>query len=375
MRWLGILLISGSLAVGLVVARGGLARGPARAARSLFGGSADGQPARRVFAAGVVEGSQRDVALRFEVTGRIDAIHVAEGATVEKGDIIAELDARQWQQRVAEAEARLKLSRAERERLVNGERQETRAVLKAEVNAAAVGVREAEALYARGQQLEQRKVVSAQELDDYKFKREKALAVLQSARARLAEVEAPVRDDDLRIADARIGLAEATLRHERALFEKTRLRAPTDGVVLHILVEAGELVGPEDERALVTMANRDRTRVRAYIEELDTLTVSPGQKAVVTVDGRRGKEYAGTVLTCSPFVRGKSQRHLKPGELVDVKVREVVVELLDADELVIGLPVDVFIEPAGSQATAEEHRSEGEELRVSARGRPGTERP
>jgi hypothetical protein len=34
--------------------------------------------------------------------------------------------------------------------------------------------------------------------------------------------------------------------------------------------------------------------------------------------------------------------------LVDVKVREVVVELTDAADLVVGLPVDVFIEPIES---------------------------
>ena len=46
-----------------------------------------------------------------------------------------------------------------------------------------------------------------------------------------------------------------------------------------------------------------------------------------------------------PYVAPKSQRHLKPGELIDIRVREVIIELADGADLLIGLPVDVFIEP------------------------------
>jgi multidrug resistance efflux pump len=307
---------------------------------------------RRIFSSGVVEGTQRDVILRFEVTGRVEIVHVREGDQVSKGDILAELDAESAQQRVAESEAKWKLAKAERERLVNGERKETREVLKADVRTYEVQVREAEALHARGKQLAQRNAMSAQELDDQKFKYEKAIAQLNSARAKLAEVDAPAREDDLSIADARIALAEANLRHERTMLDKSRIRAPADGIILHILVEPGELVGPDDERSLITMTNRDRTRVRAYIEELDALSISVGQRAQVAADGRPEKKYSGTVLSCSPFVRGKIHRHHKPGELIDVKVREVVIDLNDADELVIGLPVEVFIDPLPPPAAA-----------------------
>lgn len=355
MRWIGILLTIAAVGGALAFVGQDLARFANPESKGKSAGAApEAEPEvpidgnRRVYASGIVEGTQRDVALRFELTGRVDIVHVREGDVVAKGDVLAQLDALSAEQRVAEAEAKLRLAKAEKERLVNGERKEAREVLKADVKTFEVQVRETEALHARSKQLAQRNAVSAQELDDQKFKYEKAVAQLNAARARLAEIDAPAREDDLSIADARIQLAEATLRHERSMLEKTRMRAPADGVVLHILVEAGELVGPEDERSLITMTNRDRTRVRAYIEELDALAVSVGQSAYVTIDGKPDKKYPGTVLSCSPFVRGKSNRHHRPGELIDVKVREVVVELKDATDLVVGLPVDVFIEPQPS---------------------------
>lgn len=309
----------------------------------------DSRASRRIFAAGTIEGASREIPLRFEITGRLLKVHVVEGDEVERGDVLAQLDAETWEHKLAEAQARLQVARAERERIVNGASHESREALRSEVRGFEVQVRQAESQLARGKRLVSQNAVAVQEVDDQKYRYERAVAQLQAARARLDELEAPVRKDDLSIADSKVALAEALVRQEQSLLEKTRLRAPTRGIVLHVPAEVGELVGPADQHELVTLVNRDRTRVRAHIEELDALHVRPGQRAEVTVDGCPGKEYPGVVLRCSPFVRPKTQKHLKPGELVDLRVREVVIDLgEDAKELVVGLPVEVFIKPSES---------------------------
>lgn len=355
MRWLGLVGLLAVAGTGVYCARSELfGRAEARSTAADGSLSGNSRAARRIFAAGTVEGTQRDVALRFEVAGRIKEIHVAEGDHVEQGDVLAQLDAEVWEHKLAESNARLRLARAERDRLVNGASQEAREVARAEARAAEVLVREAEGLLARGRQLEKRNAISTQEVDDYRFRYEKAAAQLQAARARCDEVEATVRRDDLDVAEARVALAESTVRQDRAMLDKTRLRAPTNGVVLHVLAEPGELVGPNDDRDLFTLVNRERTRVRAYVEELDALAVEPGQAAYVTADGKAGKKYEGVVRSCSPYVRPKTLRHQRPGELTDVRVREVIIELVDGAELVIGLPVDAFMLPdAPHSGTAE----------------------
>lgn len=237
----------------------------------------------RVFAGGIVEGAQREIPLRFEVAGRLKEIHARAGDVVEKGSILAELDAELWELKFAEAGTLLKLARAERDRLMH--------------------VR-----------------------------------------------NSPVRKEDLTIADAKVALAEGTVRRERLMLDKTLLRAPTDGVVLRVQAEPGEMVGPEDNRDLFTLVNRSATRVRACVEELDAMNVAVGQQAVVIADGKPDRQYAGIVHSCSPFVAPKVQRHLKPGEMVDIRVREVLIELADGSDLLIGLPVEVFIEVGQTQA-------------------------
>ena len=80
---------------------------------------------------------------------------------------------------------------------------------------------------------------------------------------------------------------------------------------------------------------------------MDALKVKPGQRAVVSMAGEPHQQYRGAVATCGRYLRPKLQRNLKPGERVDIQVREVVIDLDGAGDLLIGLPVEVFIEPSG----------------------------
>ena len=170
------------------------------------------------------------------------------------------------------------------------------------------------------------------------------LKLARAERDRLTNsAKLPARREDLTIADSKVALAEGAVRRERLMLEKTELRAPTKGIVLRVQCEPGELAGPGTDRELMALVNRDVTRVRAWVEELDALNVAPGQRATVTADGIPGRQFEGTVRTCAPSVGPKTQRHLKPGEMFDVRVREILIDLADGADLLIGLPVDVLI--------------------------------
>src|SRR5207249_4765372 len=119
-----------------------------------------------------------------------------------------------------------------------------------------------------------------------------------------------------------------------------------DGLVLRVRGQPGEMVGPEREEPLITMVDASEARVRAYVEEMDALGVVPGQRARVVADALPGESRRGTVLACSPSLTRKDLQRNLPGERADVKVREVVIRLDSPGNLVIGLPVDVFIDPS-----------------------------
>ena len=130
---------------------------------------------------------------------------------------------------------------------------------------------------------------------------------------------------------------------------KTFLRSPIDGRVLRRQGEPGELVGPTVAEPIITMVDDSDLRVRAFVEELDSLSVAEGDQACVKADGLPGLRFRGEVVSCSPYMTAKRHFQDRPAERIDVKTREVVVQLDKADhpeKLVIGLPVDVYIQPA-----------------------------
>jgi RND family efflux transporter MFP subunit len=243
---------------------------------------AEAAPERpQIFAAGVVEGRRREISLRFEVPGRVQSADVREGDTVMMGEVLAELDCDVAQLRLAEARTQLKMAVAERDRLVADSKR----------------------------------------------------ANLQLSR------------EEETIAQGKVTLAEAALRRQQLLLDKCKLRAPSDGIVLRAALQVGELTGPEDGRELLIIADHGAACVRAFVEELDALEVAPGQRAQISVPGRPDRQYQGTVSSCAPSLRPKSQRRLKPGERVDVRVREAMIDLENGAGLLIGLPVEVFIQP------------------------------
>lgn len=299
-----------------------------------------------VFAGGVVEGAQREVALQFEITGRIAVIPVVEGQTVAAGDLLAQLDDRLLLEQLVAAQQRHQLALAERDRLMNGEREESREVVRAAARLAAVRVQRAEADKLRAEKMFARQAMAQDEYDRFRFEYDVAVAEFQRARSLVTEVEARARRDDVAIADAKVRLAASEIEQAQLMVDKCRLLAPTGGTVLRIDVEPGQIVDPEHMRSAVTMANTDTLRIRAWVEELDALTVDVGLQAVVVPEGRSKSSWPGTITWVSPRMAPKHYLHHNPGEHLDVHVREVLIAVPGAQGLIVGHPVEVFIDPA-----------------------------
>ncbi len=300
-----------------------------------------------VFANGVVEGQDREVPLRFEVTGRLLSLEVDEGDSVHKGEVIARLDPSAWQVELAKAKARLLQMKAEYELLLAGERQEAKEFARAEVRRAKAEAISSQKNYQRLSRLIERSVITAQEFDEGKAALSANQAAYEAALAKCKEAEAEPRMEEVKIAEAKITLEETQVRFAETMLAKTELTAPSDGVVLQRRGEPGELVGPDSEEPIVVLADTSSVHVRAFVEELDAMHVAPGNPAYVEADGMPGVRFKGEVVRCAPYMVAKLHFSNKPTERVDVKVREVVLKLDsrgDVDCLLVGLPVDVYIE-------------------------------
>lgn len=298
-----------------------------------------------VYAPGIVEGSHENLALRFEITGRIQEILLREGDQVKEGDIVARLDPSLWQQKLAEAQVRLKLARTARDRVA---RVAQRAAWSGPTHRLAVAETRGQETDGRSSKRKhqlQRNPLANAEHDHTEEMPDNSSGT--AGKASPVEVDSAPGHEELSLAELQVAVAEEAVREGRLMLDKTLLRSPVSGIVLEMSGQIGELSGPMDERPPVTVVNRDRTMVRAFVEEYDALSVEVGMPARMTTDSRPGSRYPGTVRRCAPALRPKSRRHRKPGELLDVQVREVLIELDAGEDLLVGLPVDVFIQPPG----------------------------
>jgi HlyD family secretion protein len=267
---------------------------------------------------------------------------VAPGKCVEAGDVLVRLDDVRQIQQVALAKANLEFANAELERLQNGARAEEREEAHALHRAAKARLDQAMRTWSRIEQLSQQRAVSQQEADDQQSQVDTLRAELEAAASRVKKIDGPARADEVRSASARVAAAQAQLGLAQIELAKTELRAPGRGCVLDVNIEPGEFTGPEAAEPLVVLTDTSVVRVRAFVEELDAPRVQIGMSANVTADGIPDMIFTGHVVSISPGMADKSVDAGRPNELYDTKVREVLLELENADQLIIGLRVDVL---------------------------------
>jgi HlyD family secretion protein len=292
---------------------------------------------------GLVEPVSEEVRVSAQVGGRLEQVLVDEGQRVTAGQVLAIIDNRDYRARVASARADLALRNAARRRVENGARVQER-------QEAAAGVAEADAVLAnatadaeRMRGLLRERVISKAESDDAERAERVARARVEAARQRLDLITAGARDEDRAQASADVGLAHARLEEATALFEKTLIRAPIDGIVLRRHRRSGESVSTQFDSPIVTIADDRVRRVRVDVDEADIGRIALGQSAYVTADAFGARRFSGKVVRVGQLLGRKNVRTDEPTERVDTKVLETLLELEDGRELPFGLRVQAFI--------------------------------
>ncbi|MFZ5833175.1 MAG: HlyD family secretion protein [Planctomycetota bacterium] len=310
---------------------------------------------RWIYARGRVEGVTPEIELRPQLSGRILELLVQEGETVEAGAVLLQLDDQQYRCEVELAGAELELATAERERLVNGAHPKEREQAESLYEAKVAELEQAQLTWQRIERLSQARAISQQEADNQRTLVQSLQAEVEAARAHWDRVKADARDDEIRMAQAKINAAAARLELAKVQLERTRLRAPCRGQILKIELELGELAGPDSAEPVVIMADVSQMQVRAFVEELDAPRVAVGMPARITADGLPGMELAGCVARMSPRMSRKELWSDEPTERYDTKTREVWISLDSGAGLVVGLQVEVVIDGATIEENGEQN--------------------
>ena len=303
---------------------------------------APGEKHAQVVGLGRVEPASEEVHVSVEIEGRLKEIRVEEGGRVHNGDVLAVLDNADYRARVELAEADVAAREAELERVMSGARVEERREAAAAIPEAEATLANARAELHRYQALYADGLTALEQVETRETAEKVAQARLEAARRHQELVDAEARTEDRDRAQAQLQLARARLSEVQALLDKTIVRSPISGTVLRRHFRIGETV--PTGAAIVTLGDTSALRVRMELDERDVARVRIGQVAFCTADAFPNLRFRGRVIRVGQMLGRKNIRTDDPGERVDTRVLEVLIELEPDAHLPTGMRVDVFID-------------------------------
>ena len=236
--------------------------------------------------------------------GQISVLHVQEGDSVSKGDVLLELWNKETKARVTASERS-----SEQACIVSA---------KAERDAS-----RANELFIKGLTSEEAK--------------ESAVANAESSMAAC-------------------NAAKAQVEVTKASLERTMLIAPFDGIVAEIEGKLGEYVTPSPvgvaTKPTLDLIDNSCLYIKAPIDEIDAPDVRSGMKAKITMDAFGEEEFLATVTRVAPYVLDlerqartveieatfdNPQNYLLPGYSADVTV------IIDTSKETLGLPTQAIM--------------------------------
>ncbi len=240
-----------------------------------------------------------EVKIGARISGQLDKLMVKIGDFARAGDTIATIEHEDLLARVARVRADLKTEKARLEKIRNErplEINKSRATLE-ELNAQ-FGL--AEKMFVRNQALKEEGVVSDKAVDEA----EERLMVL-SAQIKLAEEELKLNESrlesDVRLQEAVVEKARATLREERTRLSYATITATIDGIVAFVSTQEGEtVVAGLSAPTFVTLIDLSKLEVTAFVDETDIGKVKVRQKVKFTVDAYPEKFFAARAREIHP---------------------------------------------------------------------------
>jgi len=248
-----------------------------------------------------------------KISGTVMALHIQDNQWVKAGDLLLEIDPRDYQVKVKEARAGLETERAKltqlRDKVNTVNKQLVQIVASLEAARANLTLQEAnlhfaEVEFKRNEALLPRASVSKQQYDQAKRNYEVSLAQVKAATDQVRELEASIETQKALIKETESAVPpqhgvmqqnDAALHAAELNLSYTKIYAPAEGYVTNRTVEVGNQVQPAQPLLAVVPLRQSDLWITANYKETDLTDVRPGQKVNLKVDTYPGREFRGTV--------------------------------------------------------------------------------
>ncbi|WP_323785798.1 HlyD family secretion protein [Thalassovita sp.] len=276
-------------------------------------------------------------------SARIEEMTLNRGDAVAKGDVLVQLERRDAVIALAEADAALRAAEARQANLSEGRRTEEINVIEANLASARAQAKEIARETARISSLVERGVAPQAQLDEAQSRLDVANSRVVEVQANLAVARLPARTYEIAAAEADVAQAQARVEAAKWQLNRRTLYAPADGRVTEILRNEGEIAGPQ--APVLSLLPDGTVFVRLYIPETAFSTIEIGTRLRINCDGcGDGAEATVSYIAEEPEFTppviysvenrqklvfmvearpGKSDKRLKPGQIVDAVLPEI----------------------------------------------------
>lgn len=257
--------------------------------------------------------TERKTVIKAEVAGVIKNLNVREGQHVSEGELLLEIDDREYKLKLEKQEAlRLKyLSELYLEKQFAASEEKLSSSALEKINKAQASYDEAKTLFEKG-------VISREDFE--KVQKDYELVLIETGR----------KKDEIMAAVKGLTQAEIDVKIAQMELEKTKIRAPFSGIITDIKVSLKETV--ERGRELFTLVNISQIKVQAKVLESEVGKMRVGREVDLKFSAYPQKVFKGKVEAVSPIINPEDktctvhivvenpEEEIKPGMHAEVEI-------------------------------------------------------
>ena len=238
-------------------------------------------------------------AVSSKISAPIKKLYVERGDRVRMGQLVAELESQDLLAEVNEGKAALAQAEVAIQAVNAGVPQELNKV-QIEINGAQQALAEQQRIYDHRLDLFKQGAIAEKDVKEAAFNLEQAKNQLKAAEARVADFKGPVKDQELKAAEAARDAAKRKIESAEVRLGYARITSPIDGVVTDRPVYAGETATAG--AALMTVMDTRRVIARAHVSPQEALVLHAGLAASLIVPGSNAMPTTGAISQISPAV-------------------------------------------------------------------------
>jgi HlyD family secretion protein len=237
--------------------------------------------------------SESRVFLGATITGRVRDVRYREGALVEAGRVIVQLEDGEQVAAVQQAAAALRSAEAR----LDSQRRLSGPVAQQQFEQARSNATAAERERERAESLFLKGFIGQSRLDEARRAGDVAKSQMRNAET---QATANLQGSEMEQALARVAEARAALDFARSKQTQTRIIAPADGLLLERLAEPGQIVQPGAR--LIEMSIKGPVQLIAQVDEKFLSQLAVGEQAQVMADAFPGQPFIAKVQSIAPSI-------------------------------------------------------------------------